>query len=214
MTDSFAEVQESLRQERLNKIWHDNKRYIIGAIVGTVLLTAIISGYKSWNHAVQAKQTNLVMSLLDAPTFPDNIVPENIKLRDGLKSMVLMQAAAAHLDNDNTDQATALYSYIADNVKGAPHEHDLATLMTARLNKDTVPQDTLKPILKKKNNIWRPQALIDNAAYEATINGDYDKALSDLEAVLKTKDLSKSLREKALAMQHVYTIQQTETQQE
>lgn len=214
MSDSFAEVQETLRQERMQKAWNTYKPYIIGAIVGTILLTAIFSGYKSWNHDLQAKQTNLVMELIDAKDFPNNINPADLKLRDGLKAMVLMQAAAAHKDNGNTDQAAELYAYIASTLKSAEHEHDLAILMTARLNQDAAPQDTLKPLLNKKSNIWRPQALIDSAAYEASINGDYDKALADLEAALKTKDLLKSIREKALAMQHVYTIKRAEQEQE
>ena len=51
MTDLFAEVDEALRQERVAKLWQEYGRYLIGFIATLILLTALISAYKSWEPA-------------------------------------------------------------------------------------------------------------------------------------------------------------------
>ncbi len=208
MTDIFKEVDEVMRQERLATLWAENKVFIISAIAGTILLTALISGYKSWDSNIQTKQTNIAFELLNAPDFPDNIKPDTINTRNNLKAMVLLQAAAAYLDANKTKEAKALYES-ASEIKGAGKYQNLSRLMKARLQ-DESPAETLEPILKDKNNLWRPQALLDLAAYEATQNNNYTQALNHIDAALNAPNTPASLRQKAQALQHVYTLKNKE----
>jgi len=212
MSDLFAEVDEIMRQERLTKIWQDNKTFIIGAIVGVILLTAVTSGYKSWNTSVQKKQTSIAFKLLNDADFPNNIDPETIKIRNSLKAMVILQAAAAQLEEGDADKALNLYQAAAA-IKSAPQYQGLSRLMASRMQ-DAPMTDSLRPLAKNKKNIWRPQALLEIAAHEATENSNYAAALDAINTLLKSKNLPQSMIQKAEALKHVYTIKSIEKTKE
>jgi hypothetical protein len=53
MSDIFQEVDEIMKQERMEKFWKQNGAWIIAFIVLTILGTAAISGYQYCNAGVQ-----------------------------------------------------------------------------------------------------------------------------------------------------------------
>ena len=57
MTDIFEEVDDALRQEKLQKIWDEYKNTIIASIVILIASTGLTSGYKTWNHSRNANET-------------------------------------------------------------------------------------------------------------------------------------------------------------
>lgn len=206
MSDLFAEVDQALRQEKLSKTWEENKILIISFVIGTIALTGLISGYKNWKTQTESTQTNAAYALLESQEFPDNINPETLDLKPGLKAMVIAQAAGTYLEFEEPQKALELYSYIANNLKKAEKYSDLALIMTTRLQPDQSPIEALQPIIKDKSNIWRPEALIEAATYEASINNNYDQALTYLNRVKESRIIIPTLREKTEALIHIYTI--------
>ncbi|MGB1911528.1 MAG: tetratricopeptide repeat protein, partial [Candidatus Puniceispirillaceae bacterium] len=48
MADIFDEIEEELKQDRLNSLWAKYGKYLIGFAVAIVALVAGFQGYKSW----------------------------------------------------------------------------------------------------------------------------------------------------------------------
>lgn len=206
MSDLLAEVDEAMRQEKMEKFWHENKAYIIAFVVVTILSTAIMSGYRSWDASTKTKQTTELIALQDAENYPDNIIEAELKLRPSLRGIALLSAAGTFMEQDKKEEAAKLYARLAEDKRIPGDFRYLGILMDARLkmdNEETQAADliaSLKPILKSKSP-WKPHAQIDAALLQAETNPD--TALELLNAVTDTANLPESLYERAQKLHHV-----------
>ena len=213
MADLFREVDEAMRQERIENFWQENRVYIIGFIAGTILLTAILSGYRAWNTNVEQKQTSALIALQDAADYPENILnAEKLEMRSGLRGVALMQAAAAFMNQDKTEQAITLYQRVAAD-SSIPNElQHLGILMSVRLlgnQEDQSGETLLKTLLPalKSNSPWLPHARLEAAVINAHKLDDYETAIKHLNEVQDTPGLPESLYERARALHHLYTME-------
>ncbi|MCB9981201.1 MAG: hypothetical protein H6860_02245 [Rhodospirillales bacterium] len=211
MADLFREVDEVMRQERIEKFWSENKAYIIGVILGTILLTGLISGYRSWNSSVKEKQTAALIAMQESPEYPGNILnAEELPMRAGLRGIALLQAAGTFLDQDKTEDALTLYQRVSQDKELPGELQDLGTLMSVRLQIDRGDQDgqslldQLIPLVSNLQSPWVHHARIEAALITADKLGDYSTALTHLNAVLDTPDLPQSLTDRARALAHLY----------
>jgi len=210
MSDLLAEVDEAMRQEKLAKFWHDNKAFIIAFIALTIISTAAMSGYRTWNHNVKTKQTNALIALQDAPDYPSNIINAELKFRPSIRGIALLSAAGTALENNNQEDAKKLYARIAGDNKISEEFRHLGIIMDVRLkmdNQDIQAADllaALHPIINSKSP-WKPHAQIDAALLESKQNPQ--KALDLLNAVADTPTLSPTLYERAQKLHHVISGQ-------
>ncbi|MCB1721572.1 MAG: hypothetical protein KDI11_07450, partial [Alphaproteobacteria bacterium] len=184
MADLFREVDEVMRQERIEKFWSENKAYIIGVILGTILLTGLISGYRSWNSSVKEKQTAALIAMQESPEYPGNILnAEELPMRAGLRGIALLQAAGTFLDQDKTEDALTLYQRVSQDKELPGELQDLGTLMSVRLQIDRGDQDgqslldQLIPLVSNLQSPWVHHARIEAALITADKLGDYSTAL-------------------------------------
>ena len=115
-----------------------------------------------------------------------------------------MRTGQRYIEQGDTDTAKTYYQAVADS-KSKTYS-DMARLMVARLSPDTAPTETLKPILKRKSNIWYPFAAMDAALYEAGTNNNIEKAIALLDNIIESETAEPSIKEKAKALKHLYTI--------
>lgn len=215
MADIFREVDEAMRQERLEKFWTENRPYIIGFIVGTILLTGIISGYRAWDHGVKEAQTAQLIALQDAENYPQNLLAaDDLELRSGLRGIALLQGATAALDDDNNQDALTLYNRAA-NDKAIPADlRQIATLMAVRLElkNETAPEkakqlaEKLEAIIASKT-IWSAHAKIDAAAIYANLLDNPARAAELVSSVGESEKLPESLLLRANALSQHYKSQ-------
>ncbi len=221
MADLFREVDEAMRQERIEKFWAENRIYIIGFVLGTILLTGLISGYNSWNNSVKEKQTALLVALQEAPEYPANILEaEKLKMRAGLRGITQLQAAGTFLDQDKRDEALTLYERVGEDKKLPDEFRHLGILMSVRLLSNDEAQDgnalldKLSPVLKANKSPWNAHARLEAAVINAHKLSNYTNALAHLNAVQDTKNLPDSVYERARALSHLYAIEQKQTSSE
>ncbi len=67
MNELIHEVEESLRQERLQAMWREYGPYVIGGAVLAVLFTALSAGWRSHEYHINTSQTAAVIEALTAP---------------------------------------------------------------------------------------------------------------------------------------------------
>lgn len=207
MSDIMREVDEAMRQERMEKFWKENGQTLIIFVVATILMTGIISGYRSWDHSVKSKQTGEMMALMEAKDFPDNIKDKKLDFRPGLRGITLINGAQKYLSEKKNDEAMALYAKAADD-KGIPEEiRHLAVLQEIRLSKEPTEAQIkkLQAVADDGSSPWRFYAKLEAAAYAAAKN-DYKTARKYVAEVMDAKDLPDTLYGKARALDHVYAL--------
>jgi len=211
MSDLLAEVDEAMRQERMEKFWHENKAYIIAFIALTILSTAAMSGYRAWDNKTKIDQTAQIIALQNNENYPANIIDDELDVRPSLRGITLLSAAAAAVEKQNDEAAAKLYKRLAEDSKIPNEFQHLGILMDARLelasNAEANKKTILENITKVANgkSAWRTHAQIDAAVLHAETNPT--KAVELLNKVADTPGLPQTLYERAQKLHHVYSGQ-------
>lgn len=213
MSDLLAEVDEAMRQERMEKFWAENKNYIVGFIVGTILLTAIMSFYNFWNHNIQEKQTSQLIAMQNADNYPQNIIEsKKLELRSGLRGIILLQAAGTFADQAEHEKASTLYKRVS-NDKSLPKDfQNLGILMVVRIGIDqNNPNgekllEQLKQVLADTKSPWSAHARLEAAVINAKLLSNHAEAIKHLDIIQNTPGLTESLYKRARALNHIYAM--------
>jgi hypothetical protein len=218
MVDLLAEVDNAMRQERLEKLWQDYGNAIISGVLLAIILTAGFSFYRSWDAGVRTQQTSALMALYEDPGFPGNAMEKTAHLRGGHKALALFTAAGRLYSQQKTAEAQSLYASMAGDSKLPNHLRQLAVLMDVRVRLEIQKADqnlpatdflkALQPILDDKTSPWISHAHMLAASILAGQSQDYKAAISHLNAVLETENLPESMYGRAEALSHVYLIRQ------
>lgn len=110
MTDILAEVDAAMRQERMEKFWKENGKTLIFFVFATIIMTGVISGYRTWDANAKARDTEQLLLLTESKDFPDNIKDAKLDLRPGLRGIALVNGAQAYLSQKKDAEALALYT--------------------------------------------------------------------------------------------------------
>ena len=77
------EVEESLKQDRLQELWKKYSGYLIAGIITIVLVTALSTGWNSWNASINISNTNLLLEALEQENKPAAIADVMQNFRPG-----------------------------------------------------------------------------------------------------------------------------------
>lgn len=218
MADVFAEVDEMMRRERLEKIWREHGSFIIATIAAIIIGTGIVSGWRAWNESAETKNTAALIAALEN-TNPEAALQETAgDLRPGLRGIALLTAAGALVQQGKTEDALKVYERAAQDGSIPADLRDMAALTRiAMISAQTAPdeqqakefQKSLKKIWSNDSSPWRFHARLQSATLLAG-NGAYSEAAALLEPALEVKDIAPSLAAKIRALHHVYTLKSAE----
>ena len=198
MSDIFAEVDAFMRQERLAKIWHDNQAFILIVIIGSIVFTGALAGYRSWDASVQIAQTERALELTKALNFPDNFEASELSgLRPSLRGLVLLQAAGAALERDQTDQALGFYQSILEDKAIKSDLRDMAALAHGYLSDKAHALDVKSPFYAYN--------LLDQAMNAAAAE-DFQTARDHLNALIALDTVPQALLTRAQQLLALYAL--------
>lgn len=215
MADIFAEVDEAMRRERLEKLWKKHGKLILGVLAVLIVATGIRSAFDHWNDSVRASQTSELIALMADASFPDNIKDSGPDLRPGLRGVALLTGAGALMDAGKSEEAFALYGRAAKDTAIPDDLRHLAVLMMVRndaIKEGAVTADLLaqlKPVWNSSSP-WRWHARLEAAALLADRDHDYAAARKHLQVIAKGEGLPDTLYAKAKALDHVYATREQE----
>ncbi len=220
MSEFFTEVDEALKQERLEKLWKDYGSLFITFLAMIVLATAANAGYHAWIQHRDYKQTALYLDVLNKPApAADDLLEILPKMTPGMKSVASMSAAGIALENGDSEKALSIYKSIhADpsQQKNNPLLSALAKYMITGLDKEISTEDKIKSyeaMAAEENNPWRFNALLDAALIEATQNNNYGKARAYLGRILAgNSNAPQGMKQKAQSLEILYQAQQSDNQ--
>ncbi len=207
MSDIFVEVDEALKQERLENIWKKHGGLFVSVLLAIILGTAANAGYKHWNKSANIKQTDILLSATDDTDYnADDLLNITPSLKGGLNDIVKIQAAGLLTKTGSNDQSLKIYNEIADDKSANKEIQQLAKYLSVNLNKSEDKLNQLNQILSDNNNPWQNHALLDSAVLEANINNDYKKSRIYLATILKKQDVAETLKQKAQSLDILYSL--------
>lgn len=162
MDDIFKEVDEELREERLTKIWKRIGPYVIGILIGTIIITSAVIGYREYDETQRQNwgvQFAEAMNLSEEGNWQESLdlfetLTEKTNL--GYKTLSLFQAASLYARNGNKEKALEIYQSLESEALDENFQ-DLATLMLIYLQFDNADPEILEKRIEKlasKGNPW------------------------------------------------------------
>ena len=206
MSDIFHEVEEEVRQERLQKWW---KKYGDFVIAGVSVVVIGVAGYKLWQRYEEQQQIKAASEFQSAQMMSQagqsDIAAQSYasiaKHAPGGYALIAQLAQADEmLSSGRTNDAVALYMKLADSDKAGLGQ--VARMRAAWAQADTLSVDALKALVAPLNDgksQWRFMAT-ELLAYRAMRDGKPAESLATYKILAADKDAPASLRQRAEAM--------------
>ncbi len=204
MTDIFEEVDEALKQEKLQKIWTEYKTTIIACIAILIIGTGAGSAYHGWNNAHNASETAKLINALDAQNPDQALIAATQKIRSNHKAIGLLNAASVLKEEGKNNDANKIYKELIETRAAPKALRDLARILYSQTGGDNA-LNYLKPLLADDKSPWKWHAQIEAAVSEAQ-KENYEAALTYLKDFETQTNLPQSLKQRGDALRHVYTI--------
>ena len=207
MNELIHEVEESLRQERLQAMWREYGPYVIGGAILAVLFTAASSAWRSHEYRINTTQTAAVIEAMTAPEPAAALDKITTTLRPGPRALAFLSEAGTLLQDGKNNEALAVYDRAAADKTVPEPFHSLAVLLEARLAwsmKGKIDAQTLwplkghsqadiakslleklQPLIVDEKNAWRDYARVQAALITAHDLNDYSQARALLAPVKK-----------------------------
>jgi len=206
VSDIFREVEEEVRQERLQKWW---KKYGDYVIAGVSVVVIAVAGYKLWQHYEEQqrlKASGQFQSALQLNNTRQNDLAVQAYAQiaksapSGYAAVAKMAEADTLLSQGKTDEALAIYTALMKDDKAGLG--DVARIRAAWAQADTLSTADLRTLLAPLDNgksAWRYMAR-EILAYRAYRDGKAQDALKEFRALAATNDVPAAVRQRAAAM--------------
>jgi hypothetical protein len=213
----ITDIEESIKREKLEQFWDENRNYIIACALLAVLLTGLMSAYRHYTQRAEGRSTALYLAALKETDKAGALVKAEPHLLAGQRAIAELTAAGVYADQGKLADALTEYKKLAD-AKNAPKTYrQLGALMSVRLGwaqekdkasaKDADALITrLQPIWADSSSPWQWHAHYEAAQILADAKQDYKGANGHLNSIINAGNIPDSLRERAKALYHVYEL--------
>lgn len=158
----FQEIEEDLQRQKYEKLWKQYGNYIIAFVIAIVLITAVISGWKSWVVYSQQKASDALLGLVEGK-FDDKTrqierLEEFAKTYAGTSQSVLarLNAGSMAIRDGKKEKGIAIYESLAADENVEIPFRQLATLLSVQAQMDSGKPAELKSKLSSllENSAW------------------------------------------------------------
>lgn len=211
----ILEIEESLKQERIEKIWKEYGPYILAAACLVVLATAAVTGWQGYRSKVNAEKTEILLTAIDAEDQARALAEALPRLEGGSKFVALFTNAGLMIENGDAQAALELYKNGAKDESLPKVFRDLAAYMAVKLEwatSETPDSDALlaqlAPLWQDEAGPWRWHARLQAAMILAHDKQQYLEARKHLTQVMLQEGVPPSLAERARSLDHIYYLRQ------
>lgn len=205
MVDIFEEVDEALKQEKLEKFWDEYKNTIITAIVVLIVSTGGTSFYQSWDASRDKTETAALMEALKSDDKAKALSEFSNDTRRGHKAIAQLNIAAVHLKEGDTEKAAEIYTSIAKQKSAPDNFRDLARILAVRFSKDDNRINLLEKLLGNQESPFFSNAQLEAATFYAHSSQDYAKAVEHLNMIRNNDAIPAGIKQQAEALYAVYS---------
>lgn len=198
MSDMFREVDEALRQEKLNQMWEKHSSLIIGTIIGLIAGVALYTAYFGWLESRNQDRTAILYQAAEGEeTDPSMLEGDSLALYHLIKARQALDAE---------DLATAQTHYEAARDSGASDElTGLAALNLSMMALDDPAANRAPDAPDLLPAPWTSHGLLATALHQADQN-QYLDAVATLDELIAQNNPAPppSLVATAQALRHVF----------
>lgn len=203
--DVMRQIEDDMRQARLQSFWVENRAWIIGGIVLAIVMTAALSYWRQHTLNRDAQATYELFSAMDsADEAALKKLSDNGKGAHG--ALAGFVTAAIHAQKGESEQAAAVYDGIASKRGLDAMYRDLAALLAVSHRLDTGDAQklhaALKPLVSPKS-VWRYSALELEALLYAR-EGKMKEAVDTLGVITGATDVPDEVRARATTLRGLY----------
>ena len=208
MAEIFHEVDEDVRRERYEKLWKAYGKYIVGAVLGIVVATIAVVGWRQYQLGQREAEGErfaaaLALSAEGRSAEAANAFAELAgEAGRGYRLLARFQAAAALKDSGAGDRAVSIYDQIAAEGGAGATLRDLAALLAVQTLFDQTSAPELERRLERllgDDNPWRYSAR-ELAALVALKSGNTSAAREGFAALADDASAPAGLRARAAEM--------------
>lgn len=204
MSDVMEEINDELRQQKLEAFWKENRSWIIASIILAIMTTAGITWWRNWNFKQNLSSTT---ELLRVEKEGSKALTEFAKdARKNHAVFARLLAAGQYARDGQTDKAVTLYNEIGEQRGLDRPLRDLAKVLSIseRLSTDD-PKKLHGELadLSGKNAPYRYSALEMNALVYAR-EGKLKEASEQLQTILTSADAPADARMRATTLREFY----------
>lgn len=202
MSDIFRDVDEALKQEKLEAFWQKNGNLVLFLIALLIIGTAISSAYSYYKVTKTQKQTAELLTLRELPTEKMS-VPAS--LNGDPVALARMTIAAKQLSDNQPAQAFHEYKAITELANIAPELKALAAYYAKQIALDPALDLNATDIIYPSGTIWQPYLDFTEAVRLVIQEQNYDSALTLLDNIVENGEvLPQSFRVRAYQLREIY----------
>lgn len=161
MSDVMREIEDDMRQQRLQAFWIENRAWIVGGVIMAIVMTA---GLSFWRQHTLDRNAQATYELFQAMNKADEAALSTLAQdgKGGHGGLAGLLAAGILAQKGDTEAAAALYDKVAGTRGLDAVYRDLASLLAVSQRLDTGTPATLHAALKPltaEKSVWRFSAL-------------------------------------------------------
>ena len=215
MVDLFREVDEALQQEKLERFWQENAKYILTLIFAVIIGTGLWSAYNYWKITQAEQGTSSFMEIVNAPLNEENLLSVE-EVYENYPSFTVDQKALAHLyvaqralSLDNIKLAfshmiavTELSSSVNPNLKNVAAYYARNMILNGSIIGSV---DDVKMV---DDENWTPLFAIQNSLTQPHTHDGYSETLKTLDSLLEENNsIPSEVQKIAEQLKHVYSYE-------
>ena len=206
MSDLLSEVDDDMRRQQLDKFWLENKNWIIGGIILSIVTTGALTWWRTWDYQRNVTQTQALRQITDKNSVTS--LEAYAKDADRNHGALAKLMAAGLLSRDGkTDEAVKVYDDLGNPLGADGTLRDLARLQSIglRLNRDDAGKlhKELED-LSGDHDPFRYSALEMDALLYAREN-KLPQAVDRLAKITSGADAPDDVRTRAVTLRELYT---------
>jgi hypothetical protein len=205
MADIEREIAEDLQRQQLALFWQENGNWIIGGVIGAVLMTAVMTWYRQYTHDHNMRETAQLIEIMNDADV-GKLSAYAAKADRNHAALARFDEAALYAKRGDSAKASALYAQIEGTTGLDRVYRDLARLL--RISQTIEQEDPgrlhqeLEP-LKAPKSAWRFTALEMDALVYAR-QGKLKEAADDLAEIAGDSASPVDERTRATTLRELY----------
>lgn len=211
MSDVMQEVNDELRQQRLEAFWIENRNWIIGGIILAIITTAGLTWWRGYEYKQNmARTTQLIAAVKadDAKALTDYAMTSG----KNHAALAKFSAAGLHVKDGNIARAVELYAEIAGSMSVDRELRDLAKILSLNIRLGTEDPKKLHKELSAMSGAKEPYRFtaleMDALVYAG--EGNMKEAAAKLEAISSSPDAPEDSRLRATTLHEFYAASANE----
>jgi len=208
MADVFEEVNEDLRQEKVDQFWKEYGGWIIAAAVLAVIFTAAINVYRDWEVSKNIEQTSTMIEVIESQDA-GSLSGYADQADKNHAILAKLTAAGMYKEQGKMAEAVTLYQNILQTPRLDPVYRGLADLMMVSIGLDTEDPAELHKSLSRltdEKSSWRYSALELEALLYAR-EQNYTQAIASLNQILSEEQSPPAIQARAETLSTLYQVQ-------